>query len=191
MIRAACMAHVRRYFEKALDYNREKAEYAMNMIKSWFAVDAKARKNGLSHDEKHALRKENNLDESFAEFKKWMMKQCEEELPQSLIRKACEYGLGQWDGFNAFLNDGRVELSNNLVENAIRPVTIGRKNYLFKGSEGSAQRGAVIYSVINTAKQLEINVPDYITFLLENLPGEKAGNIKNYLLFKIKMPEED
>ncbi len=189
--RAACMAHVRRYFEKALDYNREKAEYALNIIKSWFSVDTEAREKGLSHDKRLALRKENNMKESFIDFKKWMFKQCEEELPQSLIRKACEYGLGQWDGFNPFLTDGRVELSNYLVENAIRPVTIGRKNYLFKGSESSAQRGAVIYSVINTAKQLEINVPDYITFLLENLPREKSKNIENYLPFKIKMAEED
>ncbi len=188
--RAACMAHVRRYFEKALDYNREKAEYAMNIINSWFAVDAEAREKGLSHDERLGLRKANNLDESFTDFKKWMIKQCEEEMPQSLIRKACEYGLGQWGGFDSFLTDGRVELSNNLVENAIRPVTLGRKNYLFKGSESSAQRGAVIYSVINTAKQHEINVPDYIALLLEKLPGEKAGNIEKYLPWNVEMPRD-
>ena len=62
------------------------------------------------------------------------------------------YALGQWSGFDAFFDDGRVELSNNLVENAIRPVALGRKNYMFKGSEAAAQRGAVIYSIISTAK---------------------------------------
>jgi len=131
----------------------------------------------LSYDERFALRKANNLEESFAEFKRWMLTQVEEERPKSLIAQACTYAIGQWDGFNSFLNDGRVELSTNLIENAIRPVTLGRKNYLFKGSQDAAQRGAMIYSIINTANKYELNPVDYIKHILKKLPAEKSQNI--------------
>ena len=102
------------------------------------------------------------------------IQQCIEELPSSPIRKACEYAIGQWEGFTSYLSDGRVELSNNLVENAIRPVVIGRKNYMFKGSEKSAQRGAIIYSLIATAKMHGIDPYQYMKTLLDKLPAMKA-----------------
>ena len=180
------MAHVRRGFEKALGYNSEKAEYALGVIRGWFKVEAEAKENKLSYEERLLARNKAGLKDSFKEFKEWMQKQCMEEVPSSPIRKASVYGLGQWKGFEPYLNDGRVELSNNLVEGAIRPVTIGRKNYLFKGSESSAQRGAVIYSVIAMAKQHGLDPFKYIKMLLDKLPGEKSANISNYLPWNIK-----
>lgn len=184
--RAACMAHVRRYFEKALGYNREKAEYALGIIRGWFDVESGAKENNLSCRDRLLVRNNAKLKDSFGSFKKWMEKQCEEEMPSSPIRKASVYGLGQWKGFEPYLNDGRVELSNNLVEGAIRPVTLGRKNYLFKGSESSAQRGAVIYSIIAMAKQQDMDPFKYIKMLLDKLPGEKSSNLSNYLPWNIK-----
>ena len=184
--RAACMAHVRRKFESALDYNRQKAEYALNCIGSWFKIEAEAAKRNLSYEDRLIARKEAGLAKSFNEFKEWMQSQCEEEIPSSPLRKACQYAIGQWKGFESYLTDGRVELSNNLVENAIRPVAIGRKNYLFKGSENSAQRGAVIYSIISMAKQHGLDPFMYIRMLLEKLPQEKSSNISKYLPWNIK-----
>ena len=175
--RAACMAHVRRYFEKALEYNQEKAAFALQSIKAWFAVEAQSREEGLSHQQRLQRRVAAGLQTLFDDFKKWCMHQCAQELPTSPIRKACEYALGQWEGFNPYLNDGRVELSNNLVENTIRPVVIGRKNYLFKGSEKSAQRGAMIYSLITTAKLHGLEPYTYMKSLLEKLPAMKANQI--------------
>lgn len=186
IVRAACMAHVRRKFEEALGYNRKKAEYALKQIAQWFKLEAEAKKNNLSYEERLALRKKEGLIESFAEFKQWMHKQCMEEIPSSLIRKACNYAIGQWKGFEPYLTDGRVELSNNFVEGAIRPVAVGRKNYLFKGSESSAQRGAVIYSIIAMAKKHGLDPFKYIRMLLEKLPQEKSSNIQKYLPWNIK-----
>lgn len=186
IVRAACMAHVRRKFEEALGYNRNKAEYALKKMGVWFKIEANAKENNLSYEERLALRKKEGLVESFAEFKQWMYGQCIEEIPSSLIGKACNYAIGQWEGFEPYLTDGRVELSNNFVEGTIRPVAIGRKNYLFKGSESSAQRGAVIYSIIAMAKKHGVDPFKYIRMLLEKLPMENSSNIQKYLPWNIK-----
>jgi hypothetical protein len=84
-------------------------------------------------------------------------------------------------GIEPYLNDGRIELSNILVENCIRPISIGRKNYLFKGSESAAQRSAKIYSIIATAHFHGKNPYDYIKGLLKNLPAAKNSEIRNFL----------
>ena len=186
LTRAACMAHVRRDFYEALEFNKEAASYALGVIQKWFAIEKIAKTGNYTAQQRLALRKENNLRESFADFKSWMVKYCADALPSDAVRKACEYAFGQWDGFNAYLSDGRVELSNNLVENAIRPVTLGRKNYMFKGSEESAKRGAVIYSIIATAKLHGLDPYRYIKMLLEKLPGEMAENIEKYLPWNIE-----
>lgn len=178
--RAACMAHVRRKFEQALDYDKTSSAYALSMIGRWFDIEREALKAELDHAQRRKMRQD-IMNEEFCVFKKWMLEEANNHLPQSPARKAIEYALGQWAGFDVFLEDGRVELSNNLVENAIRPVALGRKNYLFKGSESAAQRGAIIYSVIATAKLHGKEPRGYIKTLLEKLPGEYANNIDTYL----------
>lgn len=78
-------------------------------------------------------------------FKQWMQQQLLAVLPKSPIGIALQYALKQWDYFTPYLTDGRVELSNILIENAIRPVALGRKNFLFAGSHAAAKWPAVIY----------------------------------------------
>ena len=184
--RAACMAHVRRKFESALEYDKSSAEYALGIIGSWFEKERDAKKISLTYDQRLAMRNE-SMKSEFASFKEWMLKNITDHLPRSPIRKAMEYALGQWSGFDAFFEDGRVELSNNLVENAIRPVALGRKNYMFKGSEAAAQRGAIIYSIIATSKLHGKEPRECIKILLEELPKEKSDNLESYLPWKIDL----
>lgn len=186
VIRAGCMAHVRRKFESALEYDRAAAEHALSMIGRWFDIERDAKKSELTFGQRCDLRSD-IMKSEFKEFREWMLLEASNHIPQSPVRKAMEYALGQWDGFNPFFSDGRVELSNNLVENAIRPVALGRKNYLFKGSEQAAQRGAVIYSIIATAKLHGKEPREYIKTLLEKLPNEKSNNLESYLPWNIKL----
>lgn len=179
--RAACMAHVRRKFENALTYNKVAASYALKSIGEWFEIERTANDMALDYNGRLSLRKEKNLAKSFASFKTWMIEYCTTALPTDKVREACEYAFGQWDYFDAYLTDGRVELSNNKVENAIRPVALGRKNFMFKGSEDAAKRGAAIYSIVATAKLHGLDPREYIKFLLEKLPAEDAANIEKYL----------
>jgi len=74
-------------------------------------------------------------------------------LPQSLLGIAMDYALGQWQTLDVYLTDGRVEIDNNLVENAIRPTAIGKKNWLFMGDADAGERGAIIYTVIESCRR--------------------------------------
>lgn len=177
---ASCMDHVRRKFEKALSYNKQLAEYALECMKIWYEHEAIARKENYSFKQRRNMRQE-SIASLMSSFKTWCIEQVKQERPESPIRKACEYAIGQWDGFDSYLNDGRVEISNILVENLIRPVAIGRKNYMFKGSESAAQRGAIIYSIVATAQMHGKNPREYVKELLQKLPGAKAHQIRNFL----------
>jgi transposase len=154
------------------------------MIRKWFDVEQEAKMYNLTHDQRRDMRCD-IMKKEFAEFKDWMLQIAPNHLPKSPTRKALDYALGQWDCFKAIFEDGRVELSNNLVENVIRPVALGRKNYLFKGSEPAAQRGAIIYSIIATAKLHGKEPREYIKTLLEKLPNEKTSNLEKYLPWNI------
>jgi len=178
--RASCMDHVRRYFEKALYSNAAKAGYALETMQQWYMHEATARNEEYSFEQRLAMRQQ-YIQESMEKFKNNCMEQISEELPQSLLRKACEYALGQWDGFKPYLSDGRIEISNIRIENIIRPVAIGRNNYMFKGSEEAARRGAIIYSIVATAQLHGKNPREYIKELLTELPKSKNSDIRNFL----------
>ena len=102
------------------------------------------------------------------EFKTWLSKN--EGLPKSPWGKAVCYALGRWDKLTLYVGDGRVEIDNNLIENAIRPIALGRKNYLFAGSHDAAQRAAIIYSLLGTCKKHEINPYDWLRDVLSRIP---------------------
>jgi len=174
------MDHVRRYFEKALYSNAAKAGYALETMQQWYMHEATARNEEYSFEQRLAMRQQ-YIQESMEKFKNNCIVQISEELPQSLLRKACEYALGQWDGFKPYLSDGRIEISNIRIENIIRPVAIGRNNYMFKGSEEAARRGAIIYSIVATAQLHGKNPREYIKELLTELPKSKNSDIRNFL----------
>ena len=91
-------------------------------------------------------------------------------LPQSLLGQAIDYTLGQWPTLEVFLSDGRVEIDNNLVENAIRPTAIGKKNWLFIGDAGAGERSAIIYTVIESCRRRGIDPLAYLRDVLTRLP---------------------
>lgn len=181
LIRAACMDHVRRRFEKALGYDAERATHAIDTMREWYALERDAKEKELSAEDKLSMRKE-KIKPSMEQFKVWMQEQLKLVLPKSPIGVAITYALNQWSYFEPFLNDPRVDLSNIQVENVIRPVALGRKNFMFAGSHESAQRIAIIYSIIATAKLHGVDPFIYIKELLTNLPAATSNEIEKYLL---------
>jgi transposase len=181
IIRAACMDHVRRRFEKALEYDSVRATHSIDTIGGWYALERHARENDLPAEDKLAMRKE-KIKPSMEKFKVWMQEQLNQVLPKSPIGVAITYALNQWSYFGPFLNDPRVDLSNILIENAIRPVALGRKNFMFAGSHEAAQRIAIIYSIIATAKLHGIEPFVYIKELLTKLPAATSSDIEKFLL---------
>lgn len=181
LVHAGCMDHVRRRFEKALGYDKQRATYALETIGQWYMVEREAKDNGLSFDQRLALRKE-NVAPSMESFKQWMRNQLTQVLPKSPIGVALQYALNQWEYFTPYLTDGRIELSNILIENAIRPVALGRKNFLFAGSHKAAHWPAVIYSLAAIAHYHGVTPFDYFKELLTELPKANAKDIGKFLL---------
>ena len=126
----ACWAHARREFEKALDNDRERAEVALGYIQTLYNVERQAREEELSPDRRKELRLERSLP-IINELGDWIKRQLARVLPKSQIGKALAYSAKRWDALSGYLQDGGLEIDNNLVENTIRPLALGRKNYLF------------------------------------------------------------
>jgi transposase len=181
LVHAGCMDHVRRRFEKAIEYDKVRATHALDTMREWYAVEREARENGLSPDERLALRKE-KVAASMNAFKIWMQKQLTEVLPKSPIGVALQYALNQWEYFTPYLTNGRIELSNILIENSIRPVALGRKNFLFAGSHNAARWPAVIYSLAAIAHYHGVAPFEYFKDLLTELPKASSRDIGKFLL---------
>lgn len=175
-----CMAHARRGFEKALDYDKPKAEYAMSMFSRLYDVERKAREQDLTPEQRHTLR----LDQSLPvlnELGKWIVETYKTALPKSAIGKATSYCIARWDNLINYLHDGSLEIDNNMAENAIRPIAIGRKNYLFAGSSRGAERAAMYYSFFGTCKKNNVNPYQWLKKVLEIIPDYKVNKLDDLL----------
>jgi transposase len=176
----SCMAHARRMFEKALGDDQKRAGYAMTEIQKLYHIERRAREQELSAEQRHELR----LNESLPilnELGKWMAAQVRTSLPKSPFGKALIYSVGRWDNLMNYLRDGYLEIDNNLVENAIRPTALGRKNYLFAGSHAGAQRGAMFYSFFGTCKHNDVDPFTWLKKVLEIIPDYPANKLSDLL----------
>ena len=175
-----CMAHARRGFEKALAYDRPRAEYAMGLFQKLYAIEQQAREEKLLPEQRHELRLEQALP-ILNELGKWIVATYKEVLPKSAMGKATAYCIPRWDNLIAYLHDGSLEIDNNLAENAVRPIALGRKNYLFAGSERGAQRAAMFYSFFGTCKKNGVNPYEWLKKILEIIPEYKVNRLTELL----------
>ena len=146
-----CMAHARRYFDKSLSNDKKRSEWMLSQIQELYKIEAFARDNHFSHEERYNLRQSESVP-MLDEMKAWLDTEALQVLPKSTMGKAIGYILGRWKYLKRYVEDGRFEIDNNLIENAIRPVALGRKNYLFAGSHNGAKRAALIYTLVANAK---------------------------------------
>jgi transposase len=157
----ACFAHARRYFTDALTTDAQRAEWMLLRIQKLYAVERQAREQNYSHQHRYQLR-QTEATPVLAEINDWLQTQRHQVLPKSDIGKATAYMLKYFSRLSAYTSDGCLEIDNNLVENAIRPVALGRKNYLFAGSHAGATRAAVLYSLVATALQHDVEPFEYL-----------------------------
>jgi transposase len=175
-----CMAHARRGFEHSLPYDKERAEYAMKMFQELYAIEQKARKDNLSPQDRHTLR----LDEALPlmnELGKWIVEAYKTSEPKSPLGKATAYCIPRWDNLLAYLEDGSLEIDNNLAENATRGIALGRKNYLFAGSNRGAERAAMMYSFFGTCKKNNVNPYQWLRKVLAVIPTYKVNRLTDLL----------
>lgn len=175
-----CLAHARRKFYEAMQVDKQRGEEALSMFQLVYAVERHIREKQLVGEEKLRYRKENALP-LLEKLKAWMIKTYPEVLPKSAIGKAIEYNLKRWDKLCLYAHTDILEPDNNRVENSIRPVAIGRKNYLFAGSHDAAQRGAMMYSLLGTCKAHGIEPFAWLKEVLLTLPSHPINRIKELL----------
>ena len=168
----------------------------LSEIQELYKTERKAREENLDHEARKALRLEKSLP-VMKRLKKWLLENAPMKggkvLPQSKIGKAISYTLNMWYRLERYLEDGRYEIDNNWVENSIRLVAVGRKNYLFAGSHVAAQRAAMIYSLIATCKKNNVEPSEWLTDVLSRIQDHPINKIDELLpaCWKKNSPAKD
>ncbi|NJO92894.1 MAG: IS66 family transposase [Chloroflexia bacterium] len=176
----ACMAHARRKFDEALKVDKSLASYFLGKVQELYALERQCREVGYSNEERKAVRQEKAVP-VLDELEKWLKESIVQVLPQSAIGKAIAYTLGLWHRLKRYIDDGSLEIDNNLIENSIRPVALGRKNYLFAGSHDGAKRAAMVYSFLGTCKINNVNPSEWLSDVLNRIHDHKAKNLSDLL----------
>lgn len=176
----ACMAHARRKFEHAKDSSPLLAIQALNLFGKLYDIERKASKDELTCDQIKELR-QNEAKPILDEIKTWLDKHLLTTLPKSAIGMAIAYTHNLWPRLIRYIEDGRFQIDNNLIENTIRPVALGRKNYLFAGSHDAAQNAAMIYSLLATCKINKVEPLEWLTKVLSILPNCPADRMEDLL----------
>jgi transposase len=169
-----CWAHARRKFVEALDEWPQEAGSLVTEIRKLYLIEQHAR--GLPEQERWTLRQSHSLP-ILIQLKPRLQQIEPRCLPQSPLGKAVRYTLNEWHALERYTTDGRLEIDNNLTENAIRPTAVGKKNWLFIGHPDAGWRSAVIYSVIISCRRRGIDAWEYVSEMLQRLPAAKANEI--------------
>ena len=183
LILLSCMAHARRKFDQALDSDRQRAEQALKLFQSLYEIEREAREGNLSYEQRKILRQTKSV-EKLQELEAWLKETIIQVLPKSVMGQAIAYTLNLWPRLIRYTEDGRYEIDNNLVENSIRPVALGRKNYLFAGSHEGAKRAAMMYSFLGTCKKNNVEPFAWLKDVLTRIPDWSIQRLDELLPVK-------
>ena len=183
-----CMAHARRKFVEALNNDKDRASHALELFQQLYAIERTIKNEGLTDEALLQLRQTKAVPILQA-LKEWMTAEYPKVLPKSHIGQAIGYCLPRWEKLSIYTSDAVLNIDNNPVENAIRPVSIGRKNYLFAGSHDAAQRAAMVYSLFATCRLHGINPYDWLKDVLQCMHLYKAEKVDELLPHKWNKPE--
>jgi transposase len=171
-----CWAHARRYFEKALSEDQKRAGIALSYIGKLYEVEANLKESDATQEEIVRKRTRQSLA-VIQEFEKWMYSITGDLLPKSLMRKAVDYTFSMLPRLTRYVTNGSYAIDNNPVENAIRPMAIGRKNYLFCGNHQTARDTAMFYTFLGCCKLAKVNSFEWLTYVLQNINDTKVSEL--------------
>jgi transposase len=185
-----CLAHVRREFEKAYKANKKSrcAHTALTYIRDIYEIENTLRCTGLVTDELVNTRKE-RMNPLLEKFHNWLGEQKKIVVPKSLSGKAVSYALSEWEKVVRFLEHHLLTPDNNLIENAIRPFVVGRKNWLFANTPRGAHSSACFYSLIESAKANTLEPYYYLRYIFEKIPECGSNDELRKLLPDVLTPE--
>jgi len=171
----ACMVHVRRKFVDEVERTGSPiAQQAIKQIAQLYAVETEAR--GKSPEERVTLRQA-RAKPVFDELELWLQAQLRKISGKTKLAEAIRYALNRMPKARGYLSDGHLELDNNTCERSIRPIALGRKNYLFMGSIGGGKAAAIAYTLMETCKMNNVDPEAWLTWVLQRLPDHKINRI--------------
>ncbi len=179
---AGCWAHVRRKFYEALEQSPKTAGWIVRQIQHLYQIEARLREHRAGSALRLAIRSHQSqpiVERIHRALTRLKLKN--RFLPQSTMGRAIDYALSQWPTLTVFLGNGRVEIDNNLVENAIRPTAIGKKNWLFIGDADAGDRGAILYTIVESCRRRGLNPYAYLRDVLTRLPHMTNHQIKDII----------
>jgi transposase len=180
---AACWDHARRYiYDVHVRTPTEATKHAIELIGELYGIEADIR--GKPAAERLRVRQQKSLPVLTA-IKAWMTEKVATLSAKSELAKAIRYSLNQWNALVLYCEDGRIEISNALAENALRCVSLGRKNFLFAGSDSGGERAAAMYGLIGTCKLNDINPRAYLEYVLTHIADHKINRIDELLPWNV------
>ena len=179
---AYCWAHVRRKFDEALEGTPRTAGWILKQIQLLYRIESKLREQKAGPALRQAVRAAQSkpvVDR--IEKACTLLGRKKRFLPQDAISRAMAYAMAQMAGLRVYLENGKIEIDNNLVENAIRPTALGKKNWLFIGEAEAGERSAIIYTVIETCRRRRIDPYRYLRDVLTRLPQMNIQQVPDIL----------
>ena len=180
IVLAGCVAHVRRKFYDARETAPKVAGWFLKHFQNLYELEEQLRADRAGPKLRQAERASLSRP-VLARMRRALerLKAAKRYLPQSLMGKAINYALDEWPSLLVFLENGRIEIDNNLVENAIRPTAVGKKNWLLVGEADAGERGAIIYTVIEACRRRGLNPFDYLRDVFTRLPSMTNWQVKD------------
>jgi transposase len=170
MVHACCWSHSRRHFVDAVKLNKQDAGSirAVELMDKLFLIDTEAREENMDHAARHLLRRE-KAPPLLDQIREHILATSKTVLPRTKAGQACNYTLALWKKLTCFLDYPQMELSNNLAENSMRAIALGRRNWIHIGSQEAGPKIAAILSVVESCRRLNIPVRDYLADILPGL----------------------
>jgi hypothetical protein len=180
---APCMAHIRRKFFDLMKANNSPiAAEAVQRIAALYLIEKEIKGRSVDHRRDVRTARARPL---FDDMRRWLGQALTQLAPKSETAAAIHYALGLWDALARYLDDGRIEIDNLIAERALRPVAIGRRNYLFAGSDKGAERAAILYSLIGTARLNGMDPEAYLRYVLARIGEHPINRIEELLPWNV------
>jgi transposase len=188
VMEAACWAHARRQFNDLYQAcDSPIAKQALEKIAQLYAVEKQIR--GKPKEQRERIRQTQSAP-LLASYHLWLKEQYASVSTKSDLGRAIAYSLNRWQALINYASDGRIEMDNNIIERQIRPIAIGKKNWLFAGSDNGGHRAAAMYTLLNTAKLNGINPERYLTYVFERINEHKVNQIDQLLPWNVQLAKD-